>query len=63
MANARTLRVTNVSTGESQTFFEHEVSIEIDGDGFVTIAVPGMGSREFLLSDDELEIAKAEVGL
>lgn len=57
------LRIVNVTSGEEQRLFPEQIHIEIDGEGLVSISTPEIGSREFLLDSEQLELAKAEVGL
>ena len=57
-------KVTNHTTGDVFLYFEDQVQIEIECEfGMISVTTPDVGSREFLLSSDELEIARQEVGL
>jgi hypothetical protein len=44
------------------TYFEDQVSIEIDDEGCVSICCPDVGSREFLLDNEQLAEAEKEIG-
>lgn len=57
------IRVINKTTGDSQLVSEDAIEIEIDGEGLVSLITPIGGSREFLLSSEQLEQVKAEVKL
>jgi len=61
VADLHRLTVRKVSTGETFSYFEDQVQIEIDEEGLVSITTPDVGSREFLLTIEQLEALKGEL--